>query len=51
MIALRENADASTIRQSHFTKAMKKVRPSLNKDILRMYERDFKMEETPILYH
>ncbi len=51
MIALRESDDASTIRQSHFTKAMKKVRPSLNKDILRMYERDFKMEETPVLYH
>ncbi|MCC7569306.1 MAG: CDC48 family AAA ATPase [Candidatus Methanofastidiosa archaeon] len=51
MIALRENEDAAVIKQSHFLKAMKKVRPSLNKDLLRMYERDFKLEEAPNLYH
>jgi len=51
MIALRENEDASVVKRSHFVKAMQKIRPSLNKDLLRLYDRGFGIEEAPVIYH
>ncbi|RZN49948.1 AAA family ATPase [archaeon] len=51
MIALREDENATQVKRSHFLKATKSVRPTLNKDLLRLYERDFKVEDAPILYH
>lgn len=51
MIALRENEDAKIVKQSHFIKALKKVKPSLSRDLLRMYDRGFGIEEAPIIYH
>ncbi|MHC1604471.1 MAG: CDC48 family AAA ATPase [Candidatus Methanofastidiosia archaeon] len=50
MIALREDENANTIKQTHFEKAMAKVKPTLTRELIRMYERDFKIEENPI-YH
>ncbi|MHC1609118.1 MAG: CDC48 family AAA ATPase [Candidatus Methanofastidiosia archaeon] len=52
MIALRENNDATIIKQIHFAKAMRIIRPSLNAELLRLYERDFKaIDEMPLIYH
>jgi len=51
MIALRENEDADIIKRSHFVKAMQKIKPSLNKDLLRLYDRGFGIEEAPVIYH
>ncbi|MBN1786289.1 MAG: CDC48 family AAA ATPase [Candidatus Methanofastidiosa archaeon] len=51
MIALREDENAEIVKRVHFTKALQKIKPSLNKDLLRLYERNFGLEETPIIYH
>jgi len=51
MIALRENADADIVKRVHFSKAMQNIKPSLNKDLLRLYDRGFGIEEAPVIYH
>ncbi len=39
MIALRENKDASVVEMRHFEAALKTVRPSTDKDVMKQYER------------
>ncbi|MEM5872062.1 MAG: AAA family ATPase, partial [Candidatus Aenigmatarchaeota archaeon] len=37
--ALRENINAKEVTKKHFAEAMKKVKPSITKDMLRFYEK------------
>ncbi len=39
LLALREDVNATEVRMHHFREAMKKVRPSITKDMLQYYER------------
>ena len=39
MIALREDINSTTVRRRHFEEAVRKVRPSINKQMLEYYEK------------
>jgi transitional endoplasmic reticulum ATPase len=39
MLALRENPDASSVEMSHYREALKKVRPSVEENMISYYER------------
>ncbi|HDM43589.1 MAG TPA: AAA family ATPase, partial [Candidatus Woesearchaeota archaeon] len=38
MIALRENIESKEVKMKHFKEAMKKIGPSVTKDIEKLYE-------------
>jgi transitional endoplasmic reticulum ATPase len=39
MVALRENKDADIVDMKHFEAALKTVNPSVDKDVMKMYEK------------
>ena len=39
MIALRDNMNAKSVNTKHFEEALKKIRPSITKDMFKRYQK------------